>query len=121
MAHRNSRTEDIDFLLELLDETFEDKVEKSDVNKFIQDYDLKPGNTFYPNSVIYYVYIKDGKYEKYKRRYFFRLFSTLFKQKTLKNERGYLLASNFAPTEEDYDQGRILTRKDTYGKKNKKK
>lgn len=118
---RNSKTNDINYLLELLEKTDEELAKDTDVYKFIQDFELKGDYKFFPNSVIYYIYCKQKKYNKMSRVHFFRAFKHFFRSASKNGERGYFLSNRFKPTKEDYENGRNLTRKDTYGKKNKKK
>ena len=108
-------------LLAILNETPEDQGKKTDVYQYIQDCEMKEGDKFLPNSVIFYFYNKNPSYKKYKRRAFFQIFGLYFKSVSLPYQRGYYLDWNQVVTEEDLNQALILTRKESYEKVKQKR
>lgn len=118
MPRRKSRNS-TNYLLEFLEKTDEDLAKDSDVYKFIEDYKLMGDVQFLPNSLIYYIYCKDGKYKQYKRVHFFKLFKHFFRKAVHKGERGYMVSSLFKASDEDYKNARSMTRKEIYGRQKK--
>lgn len=122
MPRRKSKNNiSVDDLLALLDKDRKQLAKETDVFRFITSNNINAGINLVPNSVIYYLYLKEGKYRYYNRRAFFRHFSQFFKVKTVAYVRGYMLDGSLKPSEEDYINSRILTRKEQYEKKSKKK
>lgn len=90
---QNKYNKETQKLLDLIKaEGIEDRVEKdTDVEKFIQTFNITPGDDFIPILIIYYTYCKWRDRNRLGKRTFFNRFSKLFTNKVRSGFSGYLL------------------------------
>lgn len=116
--------DNIEKLLEIAENSKEEIVLKpSVVDKFIRENNIRSGEDFIPNYIIYYTYYRWKSRNRINKIKFFRLFKKHFTTTVKKNTRGYLLNSeSFNLTQEGIFRAKVFERRENVKKeKNKKK
>lgn len=78
-----------DDLLKLVENENQFKAKQTDVEVFVKKYELRPGNKFYSNRFLYFLYKKEGFTESFYR--FTKLMKTFVPYKRKDKIRGFLL------------------------------
>lgn len=125
MAQNDYSDKELEKLLEIASQKSKSEItdfKKTDVERFIDKFQIEAGDTFVHNVIIYYTYWKSKQRDRMSRHAFFKRFSQYFDGHFKQNERGYLLNPEpFDISLEGRFNARNLLRKERNVKKKQKK